>query len=92
MVRLYHHEYAVSEHASLPPTYFVESLTSDNGSGGSVSFDIELRTMLDEMMMWCVNEHLPEELVRFLLSLLPDLDFKVINDRSSFLHIFHSLR
>ena len=77
MTRLYHHEYTLAEHEQLPPTYFVESLTSDSGSGGAVSFDIELRTLLDEIMMWCVTARLPEELVRFLLSLLPDLNFKV---------------
>ena len=77
MVRLYHHEYCSTEHSTLPSSYFVESLTPDTDGNSLVPFDIELRTMLDEIMMWCVNARLPEDLVRFLLSLLPDLNFKV---------------
>jgi hypothetical protein len=77
MLRLYHHEYLSSEYATLPVTFFVESLVSDSTSDSLVPFDTRLSTMLDEIMMWCVIEHLPEDLVRFLLSLLPDFHFKV---------------
>jgi hypothetical protein len=83
MIQLYHHEYCNSEHANLPPTYFVESLTVDFTAQGIIPFDIQLRTMLDEIMMWCVTARLPEELVRFLLGLLPDLDFKVRHRRKT---------
>lgn len=77
MVRLYHHEYCANEHLALSPNFFVESLAIDTDTNGLIPFDVGLRTMLDEIMMWCVSARLPEELVRFLLSLLPDLDFKV---------------
>jgi hypothetical protein len=93
MVRLYHHEYSNAEHSTLPSTYFVESLVNHFDGNGVTSFDIELRTMLDEIMMWCVNARLPEELVRFLLSLLPDLNFKV-DFRSNFysIHVTYEYR
>ena len=90
MVRLYHHEYCNSEHANLPPTYFIESLTTDFPANGLIPFDIELRTMLDEIMMWCVTARLPEELVRLLLGLLSDLNFKVRHQRRAgwSIHVF----
>ena len=80
MNRLYHSEYQTDEHAQLPDSYFVPSLMNDESSttNNYIPFDTNLRTMLDEIMMWCVEANLPEELVRFLLSLLPDLNFKVI--------------
>lgn len=53
---------------------------NDTESNRPIPFDTSLNTMLDEIMMWCVIEHLPEDLVRFLLSLLPDLEFKVRPD------------
>ena len=79
MIRLYHHEYLTSEYSTLPVTYFVESLMNESTSHGLIPFDTSLGTMLDEIMMWCVTAHLPEDLVRFLLSLLPDFHFKVMN-------------
>ncbi len=54
---------------------------TDSTSNDLISFDTSLRTMLDEIMMWCVIAHLPEDLVRFLLSLLPELNFKVIEKK-----------
>ena len=78
MTQLYHHEYANSEHSTLPVISFVPSLMADSTWDASMPFDTHLHTMLDEMMMWCVTARLPEDLVRFLLSLLPDLNFKVV--------------
>jgi hypothetical protein len=78
MTRLYRLEYLNDEHSSLPMTFFVESLIEDSPANSLIPFDTSLRTMLDEIMMWCVTEHLPEDLVRFLLGLLPDFNFKVI--------------
>jgi len=80
MIRLYHPEYLTDEYSTLPVAVFVQSLISDSTSNGLISFDTSLRTMLDEIMMWCVTAHLPEDLVRFLLSLLPDFKFKVIKN------------
>jgi len=87
MVRLYHHEYLTAECSTLPVIFFVESLMSDVASNDLIPFDTSLRTMLDEIMMWCVIEHLPEDLVRFLLSLLPDFNFKVIKTEKHFCFI-----
>lgn len=60
---------------------------ADSTSDSLIPFDTSLQTMLDEIMMWCVTTHLPEDLVRFLLSLLPDFNFKVI-DNSRFFKIY----
>jgi hypothetical protein len=78
MIRLYHREYLTDEYSTLPVAFFVQSLVNDSISNELIPFDTSLRTMLDEIMMWCVIEHLPEDLVRFLLSLLPESNFKVI--------------
>ncbi|CAF0827696.1 unnamed protein product [Adineta steineri] len=77
MNRMYHNEFLTGEYSNLPVTFFVESLINDSSSDGLVPFDTSLRTMLDEIMMWCVTANLPEDLVRFLLSLLPDFNFKL---------------
>lgn len=77
MIRLYHSEYLTDEYSRLPAAFFVQSLMSDSASDSLIAFDTSLQTMLDEIMMWCVIEHLPEDLVRFLLSLLPEFNFKV---------------
>jgi hypothetical protein len=77
MSRLYHSEYLTDEYSRLEVAFFVQSLMTDSASNSLIPFDTSLRTMLDEIMMWCVTEHLPEDLVRFLLSLLPELNFKV---------------
>ena len=82
MTQLYHHEYANSEHSTLPVISFVPSLMADSTWDASIPFDTHLRTMLDEIMMWCVTARLPEDLVRFLLSLLPDLNFKVVRQKT----------
>ena len=84
MIRLYHREYLTDEYLTLPVAYFVPSLMSESASNSLIPFDTSIRTMLDEIMMWCVVAHLPEELVRFLLSLLPELNFKV----QSIFHFF----
>ncbi|CAF5193050.1 unnamed protein product, partial [Rotaria magnacalcarata] len=78
MVKLYQYEYLTAETAALPVTYFVDSLINDSTAHSLIPFDTSIRTMLDEIMMWCVTAGLPEELIRFLLSLLPDFNFKVI--------------
>lgn len=79
MNRPYHSEYLTDEYSRLPDSFFVPSLMSDeNSSTNYIPFDTRLRTMLDEIMMWCVETNLPEDLVRFLLSLLPDLNFKLL--------------
>ncbi|CAF4311703.1 unnamed protein product [Rotaria sp. Silwood2] len=78
MIRLYHYEYLIAECSTLPVTFFVESLMNDSASNSLLPFDTSLRTMLDEIMMWCVTANLPEDLVRFLLSLLPDFNFKLL--------------
>jgi hypothetical protein len=88
MIRLYHHEYLTGECSTLPVIFFVESLMNDSASNGLIPFDTSLRTMLDEIMMWCVTAHLPEDLVRFLLSLLPNFDFKVMNKFKNFSFYF----
>ncbi|CAF0813761.1 unnamed protein product [Adineta ricciae] len=75
--RLYHIEFLNGEYSNLPTTYFVETLMADSASDALIPFDTSLQTMLDEIMMWCVTTHLPEDLVRFLLSLLPDFSFKL---------------
>ncbi len=77
MIQLYHREYLTDELSRLPIAFFVPSLITDSASNGLIPFDTSLRTMLDEIMMWCVQAHLPEDLVRFLLSLLPESNFKV---------------
>ncbi|CAF3370307.1 unnamed protein product [Rotaria sp. Silwood1] len=78
MIRLYHYEYLTGECSTLPETFFVESLMTDSTSNSLIPFDTSLHTMLDEIMMWCVTANLPEDLVRFLLSLLPDFNFKLL--------------
>lgn len=78
MNKLYHYEYLAGECSTLPITFYVESPMDDTASNTVVPFDTSVRTMLDEIMMWCVTANLPEDLVRFLLSLLPDFNFKVI--------------
>ncbi|CAF1000100.1 unnamed protein product [Rotaria sordida] len=78
MIRLYHYEYLTGEYSTLPVTFFVESLMNDSTSNSLIPFDTSLHTMLDEIMMWCVTANLPEDLVRFLLSLLPDFNFKLL--------------
>jgi hypothetical protein len=87
MIRLYHHEYLTGECSTLPVIFFVGSLMSDLASNDLIPFDTSLRTMLDEIMMWCVIEHLPEDLVRFLLSLLPDFNFKVMKTEKRFVSL-----
>ena len=88
MIRLYHSEYLTEEYSTLPEAFFVPALMSESASNGLIPFDTSLRTMLDEIMMWCVTAHLPEDLVRFLLSLLPELNFKVIlSPRNRFISI-----
>lgn len=77
MIRLYHSEYLNDEYSRLPDAFFVQSLMTDSESNTLIQFDTDLQSMLDEIMMWCVIEHLPEDLVRFLLSLLPESNFKV---------------
>lgn len=81
MIRLYHYEYLSAEYSTLPVSHFVESLINDSSSNSRTPFDTSIHTMLDEIMMWCVTANLPEELVRFLLSLLPDFNFKVISKK-----------
>ncbi|CAF1683274.1 unnamed protein product [Rotaria magnacalcarata] len=78
MVKLYQYEYLTAETAALPVTYFVDSLINDSTAHSLIPFDTSIRTMLDEIMMWCVTAGLPEELIRFLLSLLPDFNFKLL--------------
>ena len=78
MRQLYHYECLTSEHSILPMKFFVKSLMNDSTSNDLIPFDTSLHTMLDEIMMWCITTNLPEPLVRFLLSLLPNFDFKVI--------------
>lgn len=78
MIRLYHLEYLTDEYSTLPVAFFVQSLVNDSISNSLIPFNTSLCTMLDEIMMWCVQEHLPEDLVRFLLSLLPESNFKVM--------------
>jgi hypothetical protein len=80
MIRLYHFEYLTDEFSRLPVAFFVQSLINDSISDDLIPFDTSLRTMLDEIMMWCVTAHLPEDLVRFLLSLLPESNFKVMKN------------
>ena len=77
MIRLYCSEYLADEYSRLPEAFFVQSLMTDSASNSLIPFDTGLQTMLDEIMMWCVIAHLPEDLVRFLLSLLPESNFKV---------------
>ncbi|UJR15883.1 hypothetical protein I4U23_002808 [Adineta vaga] len=77
MITLYHSEFLNGEHSNLPTTFFVDTLMNDDTSNHLIPFDISLHTMLDEIMMWCVTTRLPEDLVRCLLSLLPDFNFKL---------------
>lgn len=78
MAQLYHYEYLENESSTLPMTFFVDSLMTDPVTHSLIPFDTSINTMLDEIMMWCVTAGLPEDLVRFLLGLLPDFNFKVI--------------
>ena len=45
-------------------------------------FHLEQKNMIDELLHWCIQFEFPENLVKFLLSLLPDPRYKNIFIRS----------
>ena len=47
---------------------------------------LEYKNMVDEFLFWCVIFEFPENLVKFLLSLLPDIRYKMIFIKSFVSH------
>jgi E3 ubiquitin-protein ligase UBR3 len=45
-------------------------------SNANLLFKLEHKHMIDELLYWCIQFEFPENVVKFLLSLLPDLRYK----------------
>ncbi|CAF0753954.1 unnamed protein product [Didymodactylos carnosus] len=76
--KAYYYDYLKQIFDAIPNVYFADNLIDNGDVTEKMPFDIGIKTLLDELMFWCVYAQLPEDLVRFLLSLLPNLNFKML--------------